>query len=121
MYVIDNEKPIYLQIVEQTRVAILKGYLKDGDKFYSVREMAKNLLINQSTVAKAYKELETLGLIESVVGSGTFIKIDEGKKEIKRKEVKQNLKASLLEAVYYEISFDEIKNCYDEIIKGVGK
>lgn len=121
LYVIDNESsvPIYIQIAEQTREAILKGYLKEGDKFYSVREMAKTLLINQSTVTKAYRELEEMGLIESVVGSGTIIKIDKEKRELQRIRAIENLKSSLLEAIYYDIDIKEIEGYYKEIKGGM--
>lgn len=121
LYVIDNNSsvPIYLQIAQQTRQAILRGYLKEGDKFYSVREMAKKLLINQSTVTKAYKELEEMGLIESVVGSGTIIKIDEEKKALQKVKAVGDLKSSLLEAIYYDISLKEIESYYEEIKRGV--
>lgn len=79
-------KPPYLQIVEQARIAMAGGVLRDGDRLPSVRELAETLRINRNTVAKAYGELEHEGLVETRQGSGVFVTgrgspLAEGRKE----------------------------------------
>ena len=76
MFQIDlrSPKPIYEQIVDQVREQVLKGFLRAGDAMPSIRAVSKAATVNNNTVARAYQELERMGLIETVVGRGTFIK-----------------------------------------------
>ncbi|MEJ7647427.1 MAG: GntR family transcriptional regulator [Nakamurella sp.] len=65
--------PAYLQIVEQTRQALLLGRLQVGDKLPTAREVVASTAINPNTVLKAYRELEREGLVQGRVGAGTFV------------------------------------------------
>lgn len=65
--------PTYLQLVEQVRRGLLLGYLCDGDRLPTVREVAAALVVNPNTVAKAYRELEHAGLAAPRAGQGTFV------------------------------------------------
>lgn len=65
--------PTYLQLVEQVRRGLLLGYLVDGEKLPTVREVAAALVVNPNTVAKAYRELERAGLAAPRAGQGTFV------------------------------------------------
>jgi len=65
--------PPYLQLVQQTRQAVLLGYLKDGDRLPLIREAVEQLAINPNTVAKAYRQLEHEGLVSAKPGVGTFV------------------------------------------------
>jgi GntR family transcriptional regulator len=65
--------PIFRQIVDQLRRQIASGQLAVGDALPSVRQLAKDLVINPNTVAKAYAELQRDGLIESRQGRGVFV------------------------------------------------
>ncbi|WP_068785920.1 GntR family transcriptional regulator [Paenibacillus phocaensis] len=66
-------EPIYLQIVRQIRDAILQGQLTPGTALPSIRQLAKDLQISVITTKRAYNELEQEGLIDSVVGKGSFV------------------------------------------------
>ncbi len=66
--------PVYLQVVDQIRAAAASGQLRPGDPLPSIRPLAMQLRVNRNTIAKAYTELETQGLIETVAGKGCFIK-----------------------------------------------
>ncbi len=66
--------PVYLQLVEQVRYAVASGALRAGDALPSIRPLAEELRVNRNTIAKAYTELESLGVIESQPGKGSFIK-----------------------------------------------
>ncbi|MGH3881550.1 MAG: GntR family transcriptional regulator [Actinophytocola sp.] len=65
--------PTYLQLVDQVRRAVLLGYLCDGDRLPTVREVAATLVVNPNTVAKAYRELDHAGLTSARAGQGTFV------------------------------------------------
>jgi GntR family transcriptional regulator len=66
--------PPYLQIVQQVKQALQVGILQPDDQLPTVKEVVKQIAINPNTVAKAYRELESLGLAEGRTGSGTFVK-----------------------------------------------
>ena len=68
-----SQKPLYKQVVDETKKLITKGMLKENDKMPSIREFAKILNVNISTVQKAYQELEKEKIIVTIVGRGTFI------------------------------------------------
>ncbi len=67
-------KPVYLQLVDQVRYAAASGALQTGEPLPSIRPLAEQLRLNRNTVAKAYTELESLGVIETVPGKGCFLK-----------------------------------------------
>jgi GntR family transcriptional regulator len=67
-----DDRPLYLQIVDQVRRALLVGTLRAEDPLPSVRELAGELVVNPRTVSQAYRELEGAGLIYVRRGQGTF-------------------------------------------------
>ena len=68
-----DARPIYTQIVDGYREQILAGILQPEDKLPSVRELASTLTINPNTIQRAYRELESMGLIATVPGKGCFV------------------------------------------------
>src|SRR5665647_731679 len=67
-------KPVYLQLVDQVRYAAASGGLRTGEPLPSIRPLAEELRVNRNTVAKAYAELESQGVIETIPGKGCFLK-----------------------------------------------
>jgi GntR family transcriptional regulator len=67
-------KPVYLQLADQIRYAAASGSLRPGDPLPSLRPLAEELRINRNTIAKAYAELESQGMIETLPGKGYFLK-----------------------------------------------
>ena len=67
-------KPVYLQLVDQVRYAAASGSLRPGDLLPSIRPLAEELRVNRNTIAKAYTELESQGVIETGPGKGCFLK-----------------------------------------------
>ncbi len=65
--------PIYKQIIKQIQYMIASGRLRPGEKLPPVRKLAETLLINPNTVARAYRDLEALGLVQTRQGSGVCI------------------------------------------------
>lgn len=74
---LDNDRPIYLQLMERIRQDIVAGVYKPGDKLPSVRELALNAAVNPNTMQKALSELERSGLVYSKRTSGRYITEDE--------------------------------------------
>src|SRR6478736_3224191 len=65
--------PVYRQIIHQVRGGMASGALGVGDQLPTVPQLAVGLSINPNTVARAYRELELGGLLETHQGTGTFI------------------------------------------------
>ncbi|MCP4450304.1 MAG: GntR family transcriptional regulator [Planctomycetes bacterium] len=65
--------PIYKQIINQIKYMIASGRLNPGERLPPVRKLAETLLINPNTVARAYRDLEALGLVRTRQGSGVCI------------------------------------------------
>lgn len=66
--------PIYLQVIEQVKRSVAIGILGAGEQLPTVKQLAVDLTINPNTVAKAYRELERDGVIETAPGRGSFVK-----------------------------------------------
>ena len=109
--------PIYKQIVDSIRDSIVKGMLLEGDKLPSVREMAKMLLVNESTVQRAYRELESMGVIKTIVGRGTFIEFDKSRELLEKENVKRKIERVFKEAIYHEMSLEDIEEIYRSVEK----
>ena len=80
--------PFYRQIIDQIKFGIARGNLMMGEQLPTVRSLAVDLKVNLNTVAKAYKELEILNVLETQQGTGTFIsgmEVQIPSSEIKRK------------------------------------
>src|ERR1017187_7650948 len=79
--------PIYLQIVDQIKAAAASGALQAREALPSIRPLAEELRVNRNTIAKAYSELESLGVIETLPGRGCFSKENHStlRKEVRRK------------------------------------
>ena len=74
---LDNDRPIYLQLMEKIQLDIVAGVYKPGDKLTSVRDLALEAAVNPNTMQKALSELERNGLVHSQRTSGRFITEDE--------------------------------------------
>lgn len=66
-------KPVYLQLVDQVKAAVASGAAQAGDSLPSIRPLAEDLRVNRNTIAKAYAELESQGVIETSAGKGCFV------------------------------------------------
>ena len=74
----ENDRPIYLQVIEDISRRLIQGELALGEKLPSVREMAVQYQINPNTASRVYKEMESRGLCYTKRGMGTFITEDSG-------------------------------------------
>lgn len=95
-YIFDNDRPIYIQLVEQLRINIVSGKLKSAERLPSVRELALIARVNPNTMQKALSELETEGLIYTERTNGKFVTdntklIESVKNELATEKVKKYL------------------------------
>lgn len=82
-----DDRPIYLQLMEQIQLKIICGQYKVGEKLPSVRDLASEAAVNPNTMQKALSELERIGLVFSQRTSGRFITEDSNMVENMRKDL----------------------------------
>ncbi|HEV2146401.1 MAG TPA: GntR family transcriptional regulator [Longimicrobiaceae bacterium] len=68
-----DARPLYLQIMDEVRRALVVGTLRAEDPLPSVRDLASELVVNPRTVSQAYRELEREGVVYVRRGQGTFV------------------------------------------------
>ena len=76
---VDDDTPLFSQLVNQIKQAIVSGHISEGDPLPSIRQLANDLAINNKTVAKAYRLLERDSVIETKGYRGTFVHPDARK------------------------------------------
>ena len=117
-YNFDNDRPIYIQLVEKIKIEIISGKLKPGEKLPSVRELALIAKVNPNTMQKALIDLEELGFITTERTNGKFVTtdvklIENMKKGLAREIVikylsdMQNIGMSHEEAIDYLLNIEE--------------
>lgn len=102
--------PIYLQIVNQIKYLVASGRLAPGEELPPIRTLAETLLINPNTVARAYRELASAGVVEKRRTAGTYVS-DQGSPLARRERMKilaDRLDALLAEARQMDIPFDDV-------------
>ena len=110
-YIFENERPIYVQLVEKIRIEIVSGKLKLGQRIPSVRELAINARVNPNTMQKALVELENEGLIYTERTNGKFVTNDEKLIEKLKKELAEEKVNNFMK------SMKSIGITYDEALK----
>lgn len=115
---LDNNMPIYLQLMERIQRDIISGRYGPGDKLPSVRELAVEASVNPNTMQKALSELERKGLVYSQRTSGRFITEDqEMLKELKKEQ------AGIYLADFFEnmrnlgLKDEEIRTLFEDALK----
>lgn len=88
--------PFYRQIIDQVLLAVGDGRLKPGTQLPTVRQLAVDLSVNLNTVAKAYREMEIRGIVQTQQGTGTFIAARTGAKTREKRKALQDLVDRLL-------------------------
>src|SRR5512136_1861372 len=101
--------PIYLQIVDQIKAAAASGALRPGEALPSIRPLAEELRVNRNTVAKAYSELESQGVIETLPGRGCFLKENQSalRKKVRRELLIEDIDQVIVQAHHLRVPHDE--------------
>lgn len=90
-------KPIYEQICDQIKAAVVTGQLAEGEQLPSIRALANSLRVSAITTKRAYADLEAAGLIETVQGKGSFVA--GGNAELIREEQLRQVEAHMVRAI----------------------
>lgn len=115
---IDNNKPVYIQLVEQLKVKIISGEIELDSKLDSVRSLAADAMVNPNTMQKALAELEREGFVYSKRTSGRFVTDNKELIENERKNlVKENVKKTLDTLINLGYTNDEILSLVEEILR----
>jgi GntR family transcriptional regulator len=102
--------PIYLQVVNQVKYLVASGRLAPGEELPPIRVLAERLVVNPNTVARAYRELEAVGIVEKRRTAGTYVS-DQGSPLARRERLKiltERIDALLVEAQQMDVSLEEI-------------
>ncbi|OAI54200.1 GntR family transcriptional regulator [Planctomyces sp. SCGC AG-212-M04] len=102
--------PIYLQIVNQVKYLVAAGRLAPGDEMPPIRVLAEQLLVNPNTVARAYRELETAGLVEKRRTAGTYVS-DQGSPLARKERLRiltDRIDALLAEASQMNVPVEDV-------------
>ena len=113
-YIFDNERPIYVQLVEKLRIEIVSGNLKSGERIPSVRELALTTKVNPNTMQKALAELENEGLIYTERTNGKFVTdnkelIEKIKRKLAEEKVNNYIKDMKNIGITYEQSIQYLQ------------
>jgi GntR family transcriptional regulator len=100
-----SSKPVYLQVVDQVKAVAASGALQAGEPLPSIRPLAEELRVNRNTIAKAYSELESQGIIETIAGKGCFLKANDSplKKEVRRKMLVEGIDETVVMAHHLQV------------------
>src|ERR1041384_4181764 len=98
-------KPVYLQLVDQVRYAAASGGLRPGEPLPSIRPLAEELRVNRNTVAKAYAELESQGVIETIPGKGCFVRAQASpfRKDVRLKLLTEEIDQAVVQAHHLQV------------------
>ncbi len=108
-YIFDNERPIYIQLVEMIRTYIVSGKFKKGQRLPSVRELALAMKVNPNTMQKALVELENEKLIYTERTNGKYVTEDDKliekiKKQLAQEKVNNYLNSMKNIGISYELA-----------------
>jgi GntR family transcriptional regulator len=114
---------IYDQVVRQIKFAVASGALAPGDFVLSVRELARELAINPNTVARAYRQLQDEGVLESVRGTGLAVARGAAQKCRKQRLdlVGRRIREALQEARQSQLQDEELRDLVQQELDDVLK
>ena len=98
-------KPVYLQVVDQIKSAAASGALQAGEALPSIRPLAEELRVNRNTIAKAYGELESQGIVQTLPGKGCFLKENNSplKKDVRRRLLIEEIDQAIIQAHHLQV------------------
>ena len=116
-------KPVYLQVVDQIKSAAASGALRAGEPLPSIRPLAEQLRINRNTVAKAYAELESQGIIATLAGKGCFVTENNSpfKKSVRQKMLADDIDAAIVQAHHLQVNEKEFLELLKERLEIFGQ
>ena len=111
-----DSRPLYVQIMDEIRRALVRGALRPDDPLPSVRELASELVVNPRTVSQAYQELEREGVVYVRRGQGTFVAPDVHPDHRERRALAEGVaKRALLDARRNGLGVEELVTIIQEV------
>lgn len=110
-----SQQPIYQQLADRIKKQIISGKLNPGDKLPSIRETGIEVNVNPNTVGRTYRELETMNIVESRRGQGTFVTENERVLTSIREEMKTEIVTDFVREMH------EMGYTNEEIQKGLAQ
>ncbi len=113
--------PIWRQLVDQVKVGVATGAIARGERLPSVRQLSEELVINPTTVQRAFVDLEAEGVIECRRGHGTFV-LGDGQKlkaDERRRRAIEHLRNAVAEAHRLQFDERELKELFERELKRV--
>lgn len=109
-------KPVYLQLVDQVKSAAASGALLAGEPLPSIRPLAERLRVNRNTVAKAYAELESQRVIETIAGKGCFVRETSSpfRKDARLKLLAEEVDQAVVQAHHLQVSKHDFLQLADD-------
>jgi GntR family transcriptional regulator len=109
-------KPVYLQIADQVKSAVASGAAQPGDPLPSIRPLAEELRVNRNTIAKAYTELESQGVIETAAGKGCFVSANSStlRKDARVKLLNEEIDQAVVQAHHLQVTKAEFLRLSEE-------
>ncbi|MEO9594415.1 GntR family transcriptional regulator [Rhodopirellula bahusiensis] len=114
-----NGVAIYSQIVRQVKFAVAEQTLRPGQLLPSVRQLSQQLAVNPNTVARAFQDLQSEGVIETLRGRGVVVckgAVERCRKQ-RRSILADRLTAVLTEALQAGLSAKEVRKLVDEQLR----
>lgn len=110
-----SDKPLYQQIKEQIKDAILREELTEGELLPSIRSFANDLKVSVLTIRRVYEELEKEGFVVSQTGIGTFVSAGNGEllRDSRRRLVEQKMQDMIETARSLGITKEELNEMMD--------
>ncbi len=106
-----TDRPIYAQIGDRIKFAVVSGLLRPGELVPSVRELSKQLVVNPNTVARAYRDLQTELVLEPIRGTG--LQVGLGAVEVcradRREFVRRRVREAIVEVQQSGLPTDEVE------------
>ena len=115
--------PIARQIAEQIRTHCASGTLRPGDRLPSVRQLAKEITVNQNTVLRVYERLTSEGLLERRQGDGTFVadSLPPGRLKVQRELLRGEAERFAKRAIDLGIEPDDVHKLIGDALAKVAR
>ncbi len=116
---LDNDRAIYLQLIEEIQMRVVAGFYKPGSKLPSVRELAAEAAVNPNTMQKAFSELEGSGLIITIRTSGRMVTEDTTMiQDLRKKLASEEVRLFFEKMKQYGFNNQEIIDLIKNSMKG---
>lgn len=118
-----GDVPIYEQIIRQVKLAVADGLLAGGQRVPSVRQLAAELAINPNTITRAYQQLQSDGVLETLRGRGMLVRRDaaDGCTQARNALVADAFRRALADALSGGMTADELRELFETELQAQSK